>query len=118
MNHNFKELKAWQLAIELATYVYEITRTYPNEEKFGLVSQMRRAAVSIASNIAEGCGRGTDPQLVHFLDIAQGSAYELETQGLISERVGFLINEPLILFSEKVTQLQRLIFSLKKFYQK
>ena len=78
--HNFKELHIWQLGMDIADEIYDVTTDYPKEELFGLSLQMRKAAVSIPSNITEGCGRGTDPQLVQFLNIAQGSAFELETQ--------------------------------------
>lgn len=84
MRHNFKELKIWQLGMEIARLIYKITKQFPREEQYGLTSQMQRAAVSIPSNIAEGCGRGTDLQTIHFLDIALGSSCELETQLLLS----------------------------------
>ncbi len=77
--HNFKELHIWQLGMDIGDEIYDVTMDYPKEELFGLSLQMRKAAVSIPSNIAEGCGRGTDPQLVQFLNIAQGSVFELET---------------------------------------
>lgn len=84
MKHNFKELQIWQVAMKIARQTYSITKKFPKEEQYGIVSQMQRAAVSIPSNIAEGCGRGTDLQTVHFLDIALGSSCELETQLLLS----------------------------------
>ncbi len=74
-----KDLEVWKQAIELSKQVYELTRTYPKEEMFGLVSQMRRAAVSIASNIAEGAARQCNKEFVQFLYIAVGSASELDT---------------------------------------
>ena len=80
MKHNFKALEIWKRSRKLVQNVYLITKTFPSEEKFSLVSQMNRSAISIPSNIAVGCGRGTDAQLVHFLDIAIGSNCELETQ--------------------------------------
>ena len=84
--HNFKELHIWQLGMDIVDEIYDVTMDYPKEELFGLSLQMRKAAVSIPSNITEGCGRGTDPQLVQFLNIAQGSAFELETQVYIAIR--------------------------------
>ena len=84
--HNFKELLIWQQAMDIVDDIYAITREFPKEELFGLSLQMRKSAISIPSNISEGCGRGTAPQLAHFLDVAQGSAYELETQCYISLR--------------------------------
>ncbi|MEQ8470257.1 MAG: four helix bundle protein [Marinoscillum sp.] len=74
--HNFKELKVWQKAIKLATLLYDLTSGFPETEKFGLVSQMRRSAVSISSNIAEGCGRKTDKDLSNFLSYSLASQFE------------------------------------------
>jgi len=102
-----KELKVWQKGIELVKSVYEVTQSFPANEQFGLVSQMRRAAVSIPSNIAEGCGRNSDKELTHFLYVALGSASELETQIIISQELNFLGNE-------KSEQLQSLILEIIK----
>ena len=102
-----KDLKVWQKGIELVKSIYEITQLFPSNEQFGLVSQMRRAAVSIPSNIAEGCGRNSDKELIHFLYIALGSASELETQIIISQELSFL--QP-----EKSEQMQSLIFEIIK----
>ena len=107
--HNFKELRIWQLGMDIVDDIYNITKTFPKEEQFGLTLQMRKSSSSIPTNIAEGCGRGTDPQLVFFLDISQGSAYELETQCLISIRQGFChpdIMNPILL---KIEEEQRMI---------
>lgn len=87
---NYRNLVAWQRAMELATATYRLTERLPEAERFGLVSQIRRAAVSVPSNIAEGHGRGTPKALVSFLRIANGSVKELETQLLLSERLGYL----------------------------
>ena len=84
MRHNFKELRIWQVGMEIARLTYKTTRNFPREEQYGLISQLHRAAVSIPSNVAEGCGRGTDLQTIHFIDIALGSSCELETQLLLS----------------------------------
>jgi four helix bundle protein len=88
-----KDLKVWQKGIELVKSIYEITGSFPSNEQFGLTSQMRRAAVSIPSNIAEGCGRNSNKELIHFLYIAMGSASELETQIIISMELNFLEKE-------------------------
>ena len=93
--HNYKELNVWKVAVELATDVYKVTAQFPTEEKFGLQSQVRRSAVSIASNIAEGAGRNSTGEFKQFLGIAYGSAYELETQLLISKNLTFISNEDL-----------------------
>ncbi len=84
-----EELLVWQKAVDLSVLVYEITETFPKSEIFGLTSQMRRAAVSVPSNIAEGRRRGTRPDFIHFLHIAHGSLAELETQLLIAKRLSF-----------------------------
>ncbi|HLP03989.1 MAG TPA: four helix bundle protein [Paludibacter sp.] len=85
-----KELIVWQKGIELVKTIYDVTKTFPSTEQFGLTSQIRRCSVSIPSNIAEGCGRNSDKELVHFLYITLGSASELETQVIISHELGFL----------------------------
>jgi four helix bundle protein len=84
---DFQDLIVWQRAMELAVSVYELTRTFPREEIYGITSQLRRASVSIASNIAEGRGRGTDGEFRQFLNIAQGSTYEVQTQLLLAKRM-------------------------------
>ncbi|WIO74190.1 four helix bundle protein [Porticoccaceae bacterium LTM1] len=86
----YQKLVVWKQAMELALSVYKSTQRFPDEEKFGLISQMRRASVSIASNIAEGAGRGSDRDFVCFLIIARGSLNELETQVLLAIQLGFL----------------------------
>lgn len=86
----FRDLKTWQKGMALAREVYGVTRTFPKEEMFGLTSQMRRAAVSIPSNIAEGQGQLTDKGFILFLSRARGSLYELETQAELAESFGFL----------------------------
>ena len=84
------KLKVFQLADQLAVYVYKSTRRFPAEEKYGLTSQMRRAAVSAPCNIVEGCARNTEKDFLRFLDIAYGSARELEYQVTLATRLGFL----------------------------
>ena len=88
--YSYKNLKVWKKGIELVAAVYSLTRVFPEEEKFGLVSQMRRAAVSIPSNIAEGRYRGSRKEFVHFLRHAYSSGAELETQGEISKRLNLV----------------------------
>lgn len=82
--HKYKELKVWQKAVELTKKVYEITKMFPQDERFGLTNQLRRASVSIPSNIAEGAGRNSDKEFIQFLAIATGSCYEVETQIIIA----------------------------------
>ena len=87
---NFRNYPVWQQAVEYATKIYKITSDMPYFEKKGLCDQLQRAAVSISSNIAEGSARTSDSEFAHFLDIALGSAYEVETQLLISKNVGYI----------------------------
>lgn len=87
---DYKELEVWQVAMSLAEAVYKCTRSFPKEELFGLTSQIRRAAVSIPSNIAEGASRAGSKEFLQFLHIARGSASELETQLLLAEKLGYV----------------------------
>ena|ERR1035438_6653990 len=89
MGQSFKDLLVWQHAIELTTESYKLTADFPDAERFGLTNQMRRAAVSVASNIAEGYGRATKGEYVQFLGHARGSCSELETQLVIARKLGF-----------------------------
>lgn len=88
--NSYRDLAAWQQAMDLVVAVYETTRTWPKEEIYGLTSQARRAAVSVPANIAEGYGRENLGSYVQFLRIAQGSLKELETHLLVAERIGML----------------------------
>ena len=90
MRRKHHDLVAWTLSIRLVKEVYRLTCTFPNSEVYGLVSQMRRAAVSVPSNIAEGAARTTPKEFAHFLGIARGSLSELETQIVISKELGYL----------------------------
>ncbi len=108
--HNYKELQVWKASMELVTESYKITSTFPKEETFGLVSQMRRASVSIVSNIAEGYGRGTNAQLLHFLDISQGSAYELETQYHVARNLNFIQQEQFELIVNRIISIQKMAY--------
>lgn len=90
---NYQDLLAWQEAMNLVDQVYKVTRNFPKEEVYGLTSQLRRAAVSVPSNIAEGQGRNSIPEFARFLAIAHGSLREVETQIMIARRQGFLTPE-------------------------
>lgn len=114
MQSNFRELKVWQVSMDLAMYVYQLTAIFPDREKFGLTSQIRRSSVSIPSNIAEGAGRGTNPQFIQFLNIAQGSAFELETQLLLSQKMNFAPFESVQRSIDLLTEVQKMIYGLKK----
>lgn len=116
--HNFRELKVWQVSIDFVEQIYQITSELPDNEKFGLISQIRRAAVSIAANIAEGSGRGSNKDFARFLGIALSSSYEVETQLIIVCRLG-LISEQIIKESIKSLQeIQKILFTLQKKFEK
>ena len=111
--HNLKELKIWKKAIEMATNVYKITADFPREEKYGLTSQIRRSAVSVPSNIAEGAGRNSDNEFCHFLSVSNGSSYELQTQLIIAKNLD-LVNNEVDAIIDELDQLQKMNFTLQK----
>ncbi|HEY2711368.1 MAG TPA: four helix bundle protein [Chthoniobacterales bacterium] len=90
---NFEKLEVWQKAIDFADLVYRETRSFPAEDRFGLTNQMRRAAVSISSNLAEGCSRISQNNFARFVEIATGSVFEVVSQAFISQREGFMNEE-------------------------
>lgn len=110
--HQFKELTVWKKSVELATDVYKHTKKFPSEEKYGLTSQIRRSVVSISSNIAEGAGRKSKKEFKYFLNIAYGSGSELETQLLIAKNLSFIKDENYAYLSEKITEIQKMIYAL------
>jgi len=89
MVKSYKDLKVWQRGIELSLAIYKLTASFPLDERFGLISQLQRAAVSVPSNIAEGYGRGTRKDYKQFLSIARGSTLEVQTQLLIARELGY-----------------------------
>jgi four helix bundle protein len=109
---SFKELTVWQKAYALCLDVYRVTTGFPAEEKYGLVSQIRRAAVSVPSNIAEGYGRKTTGEYVQLLHVAYASLCELETQMLLAVDLGFLKPEPLRSLKQAVGDVERLLRAL------
>lgn len=108
----FKDLLAWQKSLTLAKKVYQVTGNFPTEERFGLVNQMRRCAVSIPSNIAEGYGRGSDKELLRFLYVALGSSNELETQLILSLELSFMKEEDSRILQGLNTEVNKMILSL------
>jgi four helix bundle protein len=110
--NNYKEWEVWKRSIKLAVKMYKLTAILPLEEKFGLVSQLRRCAVSIPSNIAEGSGRKSNKEFSQFLSIAYGSLCELDTQVIISMELGFLKNQDLEEIEKEVGELQKMLFAL------
>jgi len=95
MAQNFRDLVVWQRAIELTVCVYKLTSTFPKDELYGLSSQMRRASISVASNIAEGRGRRNPAEFWQFLGVAQGSIFELKTQVIVARELGMTRREAL-----------------------
>jgi four helix bundle protein len=111
--HRYKELKVWQKAIELTVEVYKITKNLPREEKFALANQLNRCAVSIPSNIAEGAGRNSNKDFNNFLGIALGSAFELETQLLIINHLGYLSDDDYVPIRIEIEHIQNMLIKLK-----
>ena len=109
---NFRKLSVWEKSHTLTLNIYKSTSSFPKEELYGLTSQMRRAASSIPSNIAEGCGRNTQAQFARFLIIAFGSASELEYQLILSKDLSFINNEAFSELFEKITEVKRMLYSL------
>jgi four helix bundle protein len=105
-------LRVFLEAEELAVSVYRVTQALPSDERYGLVQQMRRAGVSVASNIAEGCGRGGNRELIRFLSIALGSATELECQLRLARRLAYIDTEVFQTASEHARRVQRMLTSL------
>ena len=114
MLKSFKELKVWQKSYQLCLDIYETTKNFPSEEKFGLSSQIRRAAISIPSNIAEGYGRKTIPDYVRCLYIAYGSTCELETQILLSADLDYINKNSESILFEKIKEVERMLMALIK----
>jgi four helix bundle protein len=108
----YEDLKVWEKAHDLTLMVYASTSSFPRSEVYGLTSQMRRSSSSIPANIAEGCGRGSDTELVRFLKISQGSAAELHYQLRLARDLGFLTNETHDRLSQDTLEVQRMLASL------
>jgi four helix bundle protein len=111
--HRYKELKLWQKSIDLVTQIYAVTRDFPSAEKFGLVSQINRSAVSIPSNIAEGAGRNSDKEFMQFLAISHASSFELETQLIISNKLNYISLLHLNELTERITEVQKMNFAIQ-----
>lgn len=110
----YKDLIAWQKSIQLVTDIYALTRTFPENEKFGLATQLNRAAVSVPSNIAEGWGRETSKNFVQFLRNSRGSVMEIQTQLIIAKNLGYIHSDKYELLAEKSEEVGKIIQSLIK----
>jgi four helix bundle protein len=111
--HKVEELKIWLKSIELAKEIYQIASYLPEDEKFGLASQIKRCAISIPSNIAEGAGRNSNNEFVHFMSIANGSAYELQTQLILLGELKMITEEKLFLILERVKEIQKMNYGFQ-----
>lgn len=111
---DFKNLKIWQKGTNLVVDIYKTSQQFPAEELYGLTSQMRRSAVSIPSNIAEGSGRSSDKDFNRFLDVALGSSFELETQIIIAKKLSFLTENDFKVLTESVQEEQKMITGLQR----
>jgi four helix bundle protein len=114
MSGSYREIKLWQKAIELVADIYSCTRSFPREELYGLAGQLRRAAVSIASNIAEGKGRRTDREFLQFLHHARGSVFEVETQLTIASRLGYMPEAEVLRLGHSASEIARMLNGLIK----
>lgn len=106
--HKLEDLKIWIKALELSKEVYLLCQHLPQDEKFGLISQLKRSAISIPSNIAEGAGRNSNKEFIHFLGIANGSSYELETQIILCKELKLLSQEEIKIVLELISEVQKM----------
>jgi len=109
---NYRDLLVWQKAMELVTEIYQHTKSFPNEERYGLTLQLRRSSVSLPSNMAEGYGRNSTQDYIRFLRIANGSLFELQTQLEIARNLEFLSEECFSLLFELSREIERMLSSL------
>ncbi len=109
---DFKELDVWKRSHVLTIKIYEVTNSFPKSEIYGLSQQLRRAAISIEANLAEGCGRKTDRELIRFASIANGSAYEVECELLVASDLGYITSEQLRECTQKVRQVSSMLNGL------
>lgn len=111
--HNFKKLDVWMKSMDLASEIYLLTNSFPNVERFGLISQMQRSAVSAPSNIAEGSAKSSNKDFSRFLEMSIGSLFELETQLILATRLKYLESEVSISTQNKINELQKMIIGFK-----
>lgn len=113
----YKNLDVWIETRKLTKLVYDLTKSYPKEEIFGLTNQMRRSSVSVPSNIAEGCGRNTAKETIHFLFIARGSLFELETQFYLSLDLKYINDKKLATILNQIILCKKLINGFINYYR-
>ena len=114
MAHNFRELKVWSRAMEYVTRIYELTKTYPKDELYGLISQTRRAATSVALNIAEGSGGSSNAEFIRFLEMARRSVYEVITALEIAQRLNYCKPPQITPLSEEANEIAAMLTGLIK----
>jgi four helix bundle protein len=113
--HNYKELEIWKASLAICTPIYRLTKSFPDDEKFGLVSQIRRATVTVPSNIAEGSSRNSDKDFVRFLEYSLGSCREIETQILIAKDLEYANSESVAII---LKELYRIMVMINNFIKK
>ena len=111
--HNFKKLDIWIKSMDLASEIYLLTNSFPSIERFSLISQMQRSAVSIPSNIAEGSAKSSNKDFSRFLEMSIGSSFELETQLILATKLNYLESEVSISTQSKINELQKMIIGFK-----
>ncbi len=111
---DFRNLEVWQKAHEFTLAVYRLTKGFPDDERFGLTSQLRRSAASMGANLAEGCGRGTDAEFARYVQIAMGSASEVEYHLLLAKDLTYLHADQYPELQEEITRVKRMLASLLK----
>lgn len=114
MSGGYQDLKVWQLGVEITLETYRLTNSFPSREVYGLASQMRRAAVSIPSNIAEGKSRGHTKDLIRFLSISRGSVSELETQLIVAEKLAYVSKHDFSRVMKMLDEESRMLASLRR----
>ncbi|MGC1479851.1 MAG: four helix bundle protein [Chthoniobacterales bacterium] len=112
---NFEKLETWQKAIDFATLIYEITSKFPSDERFGLTSQLRRAAVSVSSNIAEGASRSSKKEYARFVEIATGSLFEVVSQAHVAKRLEYLDDLAFDAIYDQSDDLSRMLSGLRNY---
>ncbi|WP_019039148.1 four helix bundle protein [Psychroflexus tropicus] len=108
--HNYKELKIWKKSMDLVENVFQLTASFPNSEKYGLIDRIKRSSISVPSNIAEGAGRTSNKDFSRFLSISRGSLNELNTQLIIGYRLNFIENEQLNELEIIINEIQKMIY--------
>ena len=114
---NFEKLVVWRKSIALADLVYRLTKSFPSDERFGLTNQMRRSAISVSSNLAEGCSRASEADFCRFTEIATGSAFELSSQSVIARNQGLLNEDAHQQIYCATLEIVRMLSGLRRFLQ-